>query len=97
MFPYKVRLNWVTIRNDECYRVTMQEYSKLTGVSVPHIPKPKNLVGNRVFNAFNPVKSKSNMMMSIPFPHLKETIYPRSLEMGVQYTHTQDSCKYFCD
>jgi hypothetical protein len=31
-------------------------------------------------------------MMSIPFPHLKETIYPKPLDIGIQYMRTDDSC-----
>lgn len=95
MLPYKVTLNWIAIRNDECYAETMLEYSKLTGVPMPHIPKVSHLAANsRLMNAFKPVKSsiKSNLMMSVPFPHLKETIYPKRLDIGIQYLPTDDSC-----
>jgi hypothetical protein len=93
MFPYKVRLNWTAIRNDECYLETMTEYTKITGEPMPHIPKASHLVNTRMMNAFKPVKTniKSNLMMSIPFPHLKETIYPKSLEAIAQYNPTEDS------
>jgi len=95
LLPYRVKLNWVAIRNDECYAETMEEYSKLTGEPMPYIPKVSHLAGDpRLMNAFKPVKTshKSNLMMSIPFPHLKETIYPKPLDIGIQYMRTDDSC-----
>lgn len=97
MFPYKVKMNWVAIRNDECYAETMQEYSKLTGVPMPHIPRVSHLTDNsKLMNAFKPVKTskKENLMMSIPFPHLKEMIYPKNLDIGIQYRPTDDTCTY---
>jgi hypothetical protein len=95
MNPYTVKLNWIAIRNDECYAETMQEYSKLTGFPMPHIPKVSHLAADsKLMNAFKPIKTspKSKLMMSVPFPHLKETIYPKRLDMGIQYLPTDDTC-----